>query len=206
MMSLTIKIWFSIHSLPVLWTGEDFGGWSSDWSFTENETLNERDLFSDTDPRTINVPAYYTITWQPIKEIPPKHLFLSDFVAILWLLPRKKLFFTQIELVHLQFQVFHGNILLAEFKLQWVSVTLSEQTTCEMIWWKIIIFLCWVLINGTLCSILKSRIINRQLGWRSTQIEHQLCTYSLGAYLQHQSVWLCMGSSHSTSQEPLLHK
>ena len=57
-----------------------------------------------------------------IKDIAPK---IPDFNDVLRLLLRN---------IILKFQVSHSNLLLADFKLQWLSIMLSERTTCGMIW------------------------------------------------------------------------
>ena len=121
-----------------------------------------------------------------IEDIPPRYLF-NDCVAV-WFHR-----YFRLEKIVLQanrtlkFQVLRSNPLLADFKLQWLSVTLNDQTTCRMMKeWKMWIrstkpvandgyyffatvnikkldlrTLGWpVQINRTFLNILKSRIIN----------------------------------------------
>ena len=73
----------------------------------------------------------------------------------------------------LKFQMLCSNLLPADFKLQWISVMLSELTTCRIIW-KLFIGSTKAVANGsghsffravskkkygTFCNILRSRII-----------------------------------------------
>ena len=116
-----------------------------------------QDLFSYTDRRTIHYPACYTVNSQSDKDIPPKYPYL------MLLLPFRDR--------TLKFQVLCSNLLPADFKLQWISVMLSELTTCKIIW-KLFIGSTKAVADGsfffravskkkygTFCNILRSRII-----------------------------------------------
>jgi len=68
-----------------------------------------------------------------IEDIPPRYLF-NDCVAV-WF--RRYFRLEKIVLQAnrtLKFQVLRSNPLLADFKLQWLSVTLNDRTTCGIIW------------------------------------------------------------------------
>ena len=90
-----------------------------------------------------------------IKDISLKYLFLSEFVTVSW--------YCEIILhanTSLELQLFCSNVLFADFKLQNISITISERTTCRMI--------CEMGVSGDdffAAVILKKYIEPQGLGW-----------------------------------------
>ena len=112
----------------------------SRWSFVKNKSQqNEQDFYR---PEGIYFSrmtcGLYIILLSMLllgkvrKYIPPKSIFFNDFAAVSWLPLRKKIAFQANRT--LKFQELRSNILLADFKLEWISVMTSERFTFKMIW------------------------------------------------------------------------
>src|SRR4029434_3834178 len=103
------------------------------WPYRFNRGIllfrNPIDLFLDNDLRTILHPSYYTVTRQNNRHS-------SKNTSLTILLPfrdfRKKKIVLHANRTF-KFQVLRSNPLLADFKLQRLTITLNYRTTCRMI-------------------------------------------------------------------------
>ena len=87
--------------------------------------------------------------------------------SVSWLLGKKAVLHANTAFM---FQVSHSNILLADFKFHWSSVTRSERTTCRMIW-KMWIRSTKPVANGSGHSFVAAVIIKK---YQTVEMAHSI--------------------------------